>query len=178
MLRFLKCKTSRISVATPSNWTSSVQLPFLPPIIQSNTRPQSWNDLFWPSPRIWNATLDSIVLLGCKIGPTKGSRAEGRSHFLFIFLVFFNPCKRRIASAELATLYNPQLFPLPLFFFTATATKVVVVCFVFVKLCILWCLYCCKKCWKKGKNKTSQIPRVIFFILPWWGEKTCKKSAF
>lgn len=70
-----------------------------------------------------------------------------------------SPCKGRMAVAELATSRTRSISPLfPLFFFTAAATKVVV-CFVFVKLCILWRLYCCKKCWKKKrKNKTSQIP--------------------
>lgn len=42
------------------------------------------------------------------------------------------------------------LLLLPSVLFKAAATKVV--CFVFVKLCILWRLYCCKKCWEKKKK--------------------------
>lgn len=78
-------------------------------------------------------------------------------------------------------LQKPAAFPSPsspplLFTAEAAAATKVVVCFVFVKLCILWRLYCCKKCWKKRKNKTSQIARVVSFThnlggkvpLSWW----------
>lgn len=59
----------------------------------------------------------------------------------------------RMAKSELETSRTRSIPLSPLPSTAAASAAKVVVCFVFVKLCILWRLYCCKKYCEKKKKK-------------------------
>lgn len=146
-------------VATLSNWTSSFNLHSCFLSFGVTTCSDHRLETFCLTPYVseMEAFFFSIFPSCCCAAKKKKSSQNGNPVGQVLFSA--KSLQRKDGHGWTGNLQNLQHFPpFPLFFFTAAATKVVV-CFVFVKLCILWRLYCCKKCWKKKrKNKTSQIP--------------------
>lgn len=151
LLPKIYCKQAELwncsSVATKSNWASpfNLHLCFLSAGVTSCSHHSLETFWFYPYMSQKKAFPIVLILLRCEKGP-KTATPEGQVDSSYKCWGKF--LEKKDGRGWTGNFQNPQHYPL---LFTAAANKVVV-CFVFVKLCILWRLYCCKKCWKKMKK--------------------------
>lgn len=138
-------------VATTSNWASSFNLHFCFLSVGVTSCSDHSLETFCFTPTCLERKLFFHCSHTAKCCKKRSQNGNPEGQVLSSYNGWGKSLEKKGGRGWTGNFQNPQHFPLPFTAAAAAATKVVV-CFVFVKLCILWRLYCCKKCWKKKKK--------------------------
>lgn len=158
MVRFQYCEQAEwwncSLVATLSNWASSFNLRFCFLSFEVTSCSDHSLETFCLTPTCLKRKLFPLFHhIATLLKRSQKWQKLPKGRFFLAIMDEGSVWKVRMAEAELATSRRRSSPSPPLLFLAAAAAATkVVVCFVFVKLCILWRLYCCKKCWKKKKK--------------------------